>query len=61
MNPSCVPFSGEMSGRTAVIIPIPMNDTDATPSTTTAARKSACGKEMSLPGRLPARIVPART
>ena len=29
MKPSCVPFSGEMSGRTAVIIPIPMNETDA--------------------------------
>ena len=29
MKPSCVPFSGEISGRTAVIIPIPMNEIEA--------------------------------
>jgi hypothetical protein len=37
MNPSCVPFSGEMSGRTAHIIPIPMNDTLAIASSASAA------------------------
>ena len=30
MKPSCMPFSGEISGRTAVIIPIPMNEIEAT-------------------------------
>ena len=29
MNPSCVPFSGEISGSTAVIIPMPTNEIDA--------------------------------
>ena len=43
MKPSCVPFSGEISGRTAVIIPIPTNETDATASSTNAAKKSAFG------------------
>ena len=47
MKPSCVPFSGEMSGRTAVIIPMPMNEIDATARTTIAARKSASGKPRS--------------
>ena len=42
MKPSCVPFSGEISGRTAVIIPIPMNEIEATSSTTSAAAKLAC-------------------
>jgi len=37
-----VPFSGEISGRTAVIIPIPMNEIEATTSTTSAAAKFAC-------------------
>ena len=32
-----MPFSGEISGRTAVIIPTPMNDTDAIASSATAA------------------------
>ena len=36
-KPSCAPFSGEMSGRTAVIIPTPMNDTDAMARSPTAA------------------------
>ena len=36
-KPSCIPFSGEISGRTAVIIPIPMNETDAMIRTTSAA------------------------
>jgi hypothetical protein len=36
MNPSCVPFSGEISGSTAVIMPMPMNDTELTSSTTAA-------------------------
>ena len=44
MNPSCVPFSGEMSGRTDVIIPIPTNEIDATASTTSAAAKFALRK-----------------
>jgi hypothetical protein len=43
MNPSWVPFSGEISGRTAVIIPIPMNETDAIPSTSSAVPKFASG------------------
>ena len=43
MNPSCVPFSGEISGRTAVIIPTPMNDTEAIPSTSSAVAKFASG------------------
>ena len=38
MKPSCIPFSGEISGITEVIIPIPMNETDAITSTTSAAR-----------------------
>ena len=40
-KPSCAPFSGEMSGRTAVIIPIPKNETDATIRITSAAGKFA--------------------
>ena len=28
MKPSCVPFSGEISGSTAVIMPMPMNETE---------------------------------
>jgi ABC-2 type transport system permease protein len=44
MKPSCVPFSGEMSGRTAVIIPIPMNEIDAIASRTSAATKCAFGR-----------------
>ena len=32
MKPSCAPFSGEISGRIAVIIPIPTNEIDATAS-----------------------------
>ncbi len=36
-KPSCIPFSGEISGRTAVIIPIPMNEIEAIISTTSAA------------------------
>ena len=43
MKPSWVPFSGEISGRTAVIIPIPMKETDATQSRTSAVPKFACG------------------
>ncbi len=46
-NPSCVPFSGEMSGSTDIIIPIPMNDTDATTSTTNAGKYLASGIERS--------------
>ena len=41
MKPICIPFSGEIKGRTAVIIPIPMNETEATASTTSAATKFA--------------------
>jgi hypothetical protein len=44
MNPSWAPFSGEVSGRIAVIIPMPTNDTDATASSTSAAPKLAWGK-----------------
>jgi hypothetical protein len=44
MKPSCVPFSGEISGRTAVIIPIPMNEIDAIASRIRAATKFACGR-----------------
>ena len=36
MKPSCVPFSGEISGSTAVIMPIPMKETELTSSTTPA-------------------------
>ncbi len=43
MKPSCVPFSGEISGRTAVIMPIPMKEIEATPSSTSAVAKSAFG------------------
>ena len=46
MNPSCVPFSGEMSGRTAVIIPIPMNEIDEIASSASAAAKFAFGTSM---------------
>ena len=38
-----MPFSGEISGRTAVIIPMPMNEIDAIASTTSAAAKFASG------------------
>ena len=38
-----MPFSGEISGRTAVIIPIPMNETDAIASIRSAAAKFASG------------------
>ena len=44
MNPSCAPFSGEISGRTAVTIPTPTNEIDATASSSSAAPKSASGK-----------------
>jgi hypothetical protein len=44
MNPSCAPFSGEISGSTAVAMPMPTNETDATASSTRAATKSASGK-----------------
>ena len=44
MNPSCMPFSGEMSGITEVIIPIPMNEIDAIETTRSAARKFAFGR-----------------
>ena len=37
MKPSCVPFSGEMSGSTAVIVPIPMKEIDAIASSASAA------------------------
>ena len=47
MKPSCVPFSGEISGSTAVIMPMPMNENDETASTTAAAVKSGCSKWMS--------------
>ena len=46
-NPSWAPFSGEISGSTAVIIPIPMNETDATRRTTNAAKYLASGIERS--------------
>ncbi len=39
-----MPFSGEISGRTAVIIPIPMNEIEATTSTISAATKFAFGE-----------------
>ena len=41
MKPSWVPFSGEISGKTAVITPTPRNETEAITSTTNAAQKSA--------------------
>ena len=44
MNPSCVPFSGEISGSTAVIMPMPTNENDDTASTTLAGPKSALAK-----------------
>ena len=44
MKPSCAPFSGETSGRIAVTMPTPTNETDATASSTSAAAKSASGK-----------------
>ena len=44
MKPSCAPFSGEISGSTAVIMPMPTNEIEATASSTSAARKSASGK-----------------
>ena len=44
MKPSCAPFSGEISGSTAVIMPMPTNETEATASSTSAAAKSASGK-----------------
>ena len=47
MKPSCVPFSGEIRGRTAVIIPMPMNEIEATASTTSAAAKFACERSRS--------------
>ena len=47
MKPSCMPFSGEISGITEVIIPIPMNETDAIAITTSAATKFACGSSRS--------------
>jgi hypothetical protein len=37
VKPSCAPFSGEISGRTAVIIPMPMKDTEAIASSANAA------------------------
>jgi hypothetical protein len=43
MKPSWAPFSGETSGRIAVTIPTPTKEIDATASSTSAARKSACG------------------
>jgi hypothetical protein len=43
MKPSCAPFSGEISGSTAVTIPTPTNETEATASSRSAAPKSACG------------------
>jgi hypothetical protein len=63
MKPSCVPFSGEMSGRTAVIIPIPTKEMDATPRMTSAATKSAWGisrskKNATTPKRRTARTSP---
>ena len=42
-KPSCAPFSGEISGSTAVIIPIPKNDIDAISRITSAAAKFASG------------------
>ena len=44
-KPSCAPFSGEISGSTAVIIPMPKNDTEASSSRTIAAVKFASGIE----------------
>ena len=41
MKPSCVPFSGEISGSTAVIMPMPTNETEDTASTTIAEAKLA--------------------
>src|SRR6478752_5496433 len=46
MNPSWVPFSGEISGSTAVIMPMPMNDTELISSTRPAAAKLASPKLM---------------
>ena len=43
MKPSCAPFSGEISGSTEVIVPMPMNEIDAIASTIAAARKFASG------------------
>ena len=45
MKPSCAPFSGEISGSTAVTMPMPTNETEATASSTSAAAKSASGNE----------------
>ena len=42
-KPSCAPFSGEIRGSTEVIVPMPMNETDAMASTIAAARKFASG------------------
>ena len=46
MKPSCVPFSGEISGSTAVIMPMPMNETELISSTRAALAKSALPKLM---------------
>ena len=45
-KPSCAPFSGEMSGSTDVIIPIPMNENEAMPISASAAPKFALGMWM---------------
>jgi hypothetical protein len=41
MKPSDAPFSGEISGSTAAIMPNPANDTEATASSSSAAAKLA--------------------
>ena len=42
MKPSWVPFSGEISGSTAVIMPMPMNETELISSTSAATRSRRC-------------------
>ncbi len=60
-KPIWVPFSGEISGRTAAIIPMPMNDTEATASTTSAARKFASGMFSPKNDAITAKTIEART
>ena len=60
MKPSCVPFSGEIRGRTAVIIPIPINGIEAISRTTSAARKFAPPTSMSKKSATTPNSVPMR-
>ena len=54
-------ISGEMSGRTAVIIPIPMNETDAIASRTRAEAKFASGMSRPKNAAMTANTIAART